>query len=95
MEALYNATGGATWTNNTNWLSAMALSEWHGVTTDGTGRVTDLYLTDNNLSGEIPAELGDLTSLQNLYLWQNNLSGVIPAALGDLTSLQDSGSPGQ
>ena len=87
LEALYNATGGATWTDNTNWLSAGALSEWHGVSTDGTGRVTDLYLTDNNLSGEIPAELGDLTNLQNLYLWQNNLSGEIPAELGDLSSL--------
>ena len=87
LEALYNATDGATWTDNTNWLSAAALSEWHGVTTDGTGRVTDLYLTDNNLSGEIPAELGDLSSLQNLYLWQNNLSGVIPAELGDLSNL--------
>ena len=87
LEALYNATGGATWTDNTNWLSAGALSEWHGVSTDGTGRVTDLYLTDNNLSGEIPAELGDLTSLQNLYLAQNGLSGEIPAELGGLTSL--------
>ena len=88
LEALYNATGGATWTNNTNWLSAEALSEWHGVSTDATGRVTDLYLTQNGLSGEIPAELGDLTTLQNLYLWQNNLSGEIPAELGGLTNLQ-------
>ena len=88
LEALYNATDGANWTDNTNWLSNAALSQWHGVTTDGTtGRVTDLYLTDNNLSGEIPAELGDLSSLLNLYLWQNNLSGEIPAELGDLSNL--------
>ena len=88
LEALYNATDGANWTDNTNWLSNAALSQWHGVTTDGTtGRVTDLYLTDNNLSGEIPADLGDLSSLQYLYLWQNNLSGEIPADLGDLSNL--------
>ena len=88
LEALYNATDGANWTDNTNWLSNAALSQWHGVTTDVSGRVTELYLTDNNLSGEIPADLGDLTNLQNLYLWQNNLSGEIPAELGGLTSLQ-------
>ena len=88
LVALYNATGGANWTNNTNWTSNEALSEWHGVTTDANGRVTDLYLTQNGLSGEIPAELGDLTSLLNLYLWLNNLSGEIPAELGGLTSLQ-------
>ena len=88
LEALYNATDGANWTDNTNWSSNAALSAWHGVITDGTGRVTTLNLTDNNLSGEIPAELGDLTSLQNLYLWQNSLSGEIPAELGGLTSLQ-------
>ena len=87
LEALYNATGGTNWTNRTNWLSNEALSEWHGVSTDGTGRVTNLNLTDNNLSGEIPAELGDLTSLQILFLEDNNLSGEIPAELGGLTSL--------
>ena len=42
-----------------------------------------------NLSGEIPAELGDLTSLWSLYLnGRHMLSGEIPAELGDLTNLQ-------
>ena len=44
LVALYNAAGGANWTNNTNWLSARPLGEWHGVTTDGNGRVTELNL---------------------------------------------------
>ena len=81
LEALYNATGGATWTNNTNWLSAMALSEWHGVSTDATGRVTNLYLTDNKLSGEIPSELANLAALVELSLWGNQLTGMIPAGV--------------
>ena len=88
LVALYNATGGATWTYNTNWLSNDPLGDWYGVSTDTPGRVTHLYLTWNNLSGEIPAELGDLTSLLVLYLGQNGLSGAIPAELGDLTSLR-------
>ena len=42
--ALYNATDGANWTDNTNWLSNKALSEWNGVSTDRYDRVTRLYL---------------------------------------------------
>ena len=89
LVALYNATGGADWTNNTNWLSNEALSEWHRVETDEDGRVTALRLVANELSGEIPAELwGNLTNLQVLSLSINTLSGEIPAELGNLTNLQ-------
>ena len=88
LVAFYNATDGANWTNNTNWLSNETLSEWYGVTTDANGRVTSLNLQQNGLSGEIPAELGSLTSLQSLSLWGNALSGEIPAELGSLTNLQ-------
>ena len=38
LVALYNATDGANWTNNTNWLTNEAISEWRGVVTDGEGR---------------------------------------------------------
>ena len=88
LVAFYNATGGPNWTDNTNWLSQEPLSEWHGVRTNGDGRVTELYLPSLQLSGEIPAELGDLTSLWRLYLNDNQLTGTIPAALGGLTNLQ-------
>ena len=88
LVALYNATGGPNWTINTNWLTTAALSEWYGVTTDVDGRVTHVYLSQNELNGEIPVELGDLASLQILDISQNELSGAIPAKLGDLASLQ-------
>ena len=88
LVTLYNATAGANWTNNTNWLSNEALSEWHGVTTDGNGRVTELDLYNNRLSGAIPAALGNLANLQTLILEINQLSGGIPAALGNLANLQ-------
>ena len=87
LVALYNATDGANWTNNTNWLSNEALSEWFGVSTDVNGRVTRLYLHLNGLNGAIPVELGGLASLQELFLFRNGLSGEIPAELGNLTSL--------
>ena len=89
LVALYNATGGANWTNDTNWLSNEALSEWHKVETDADGRVTALRLVANELSGELPAELANLTNLQVLSLSINTLGGRVPAALGNLTNLED------
>ena len=63
LVALYNATGGPSWNSNTNWLNDVPISQWSGVTTDDTGRVTELVLNENQLSGEIPPQLGNLTSL--------------------------------
>ncbi len=88
LVALYNATDGANWTNNTNWLSDEPIGEWHGVTTDDEGRVAELSLTRNQLSGEIPAGLGSLSNLTELYLSFNQLTGEIPAELGSLSNLQ-------
>ena len=88
LHALYNATDGANWINSGNWLSDAALSDWHGITTDDEGRVTEIYLIGNNLEGEIPAELGPLSQLEGLYLARNELSGSIPPELGDLYNLE-------
>ena len=89
LVALYNATDGANWTNNTNWLTNEAISEWHGVVTDGEGRVKRLLLGHNELSGEIPTELGNLTNLEWLDLSKKKLSGGSPVELGNLTNLRD------
>ena len=40
------------------------------------------------MSGTIPVELGNLTSLESLHLHSNQLSGTIPVELGNLTSLE-------
>ena len=89
LEAFYDATGGPSWKNSTNWKTAAPLGMWHGVATDLAGRVTRLELGDNGLRGAISAELGNLTRLERLSLWGNNLSGPIPAELGKLHSLRD------
>ena len=89
LMALYNATGGANWTNNTNWLTSRALSTWYGVTTDSQGRITELNLTRNQLKGKLPPELANLTNLEVLDLGGNQLTGTVPTWLSSLTNLQE------
>ena len=88
LVALYNATNGSNWTDNTNWLSDQPISEWYGVVVGGvSGRVTVLDLRRNNMTGSIPSELGYLSKLEILRLYENALAGHIPAELGNLDKL--------
>ena len=86
--AIYEATGGSDWNNSYYWLSEVPLDEWYGVTTDDNGRVTELDLSQNQLTGTIPAQIGRLTDLRRLELWGNNLQGEIPPEVGSLGNLQ-------
>ena len=88
LEALYDAAGGEGWTNRTNWKTAAALRDWHGVTTDADGRVARLELQRNGLAGPIPPALASLSRLESLDLGRNALSGSIPGALGGLARLE-------
>ena len=89
LVALYDATDGSNWTTATNWTSDQPLSSWHGVTTDSDGRVTELDLNGNGLTGTLPSALGDLDVLERLDLGDNALSGELPAEAANLTSLQE------
>ena len=88
LVALYNATDGPNWANENYWLSGASIGEWYGVTTDDNGRVTWLWLHGNQLSGEIPPELSNLSNLEGLSLSDNRLSGEIPPELSTLSNLE-------
>ena len=85
---LYYALDGENWTNNANWLNERPIREWYGVTNDASGRVNGLLLDGNELTGELPAELGSLSNVQRLELGNNKLSGEIPTELGSLSNVQ-------
>ena len=99
LVALYNATGGAEWTDSANWLSDEPLEEWFGVSTGTAGRVTAVALPGNDLVGQIPPAIGTLAFLEELDLgsagWdeetfeflENRLSGPLPSSLWDLGKL--------
>ena len=47
----------------------------------------DLYLSSTNFSGELPASMGNLKSLQILFLFDCQFLGSIPASLENLTQI--------
>ena len=87
LVALYEATAGSDWTDSTGWLSDAPVGEWHGVTVDDDGLVTQLSLLENGLTGQIPASLGELYNLRHLDLGQNQLSDELPSTVGNLSGL--------
>ena len=88
LMALYNSTNGSNWYTHTNWGSPCSVCEWSGVTCDGNGRVTSLLLQSNNLTGELPDDLGNLSELRYINCIDNALTGDIPSTLGNLSNLE-------
>lgn len=94
--SLYNSTNGDNWTINTGWKDGLLHEDgfampgtegnWHGVIIGYSSRSLIMYeikLSDNNLNGTIPADIGNLSGLAALYLDDNHLSGTIPPEIGN------------
>ena len=84
---LYDSTNGANWKNNTNWLTTSPLNTWNGIVLDSSGRVSQINLYINNLTGTLPSSIGNLTQLTSISLHINAIGGDIPASIGNLTNL--------
>jgi DNA-binding SARP family transcriptional activator len=63
--ALYEKTDGPDWENSEGWLSDHSYCDWYGITCRG-GKIVELELADNQLTGTIPTEIGQLAYLENL-----------------------------
>jgi len=90
LATIYFATEGDRWSVNSGWLTDNDECEWFSTdqevcNTDG--ELINLSLAYNSLRGELPKEVGLLTSLQTLDLTGNGLIGSIPKEVGNMTSL--------
>eukprot|EP00984_Skeletonema_dohrnii_P010749 scaffold4227_cov78-Skeletonema_dohrnii-CCMP3373.AAC.1 len=55
LEAIYYGTDGQNWTNSAGWTNeTIDHCEWHGITCNSDGFVTDIDLRNNNLAGQFP-----------------------------------------
>ncbi len=70
-----------------NWSADIPIAQWDGIAVGDSG-VKTLELGDNELTGVIPPELGQLSQLEWLSLYDNELTGVIPPELGQLSQLE-------
>ncbi|KAK2992422.1 hypothetical protein RJ640_022800 [Escallonia rubra] len=66
----------------------MQALSWIGITCSNGRRVTAVNLPDMSLTGTIPKEVGNLTSLVFLNISNNSLQGHLPAEVGLLHQLQ-------
>ena len=82
---LYVATQGDNWTQS--WDLNTPVADWQGVTVEN-NHVTGISLLFNNVDGELPASIGDLTHLKTLEFSFNKLSGSLPSTIGNLTELE-------
>jgi Leucine-rich repeat (LRR) protein len=82
---LYNQCNGPNWLDQEGWFT-LPINEWHGITVDS-NRVTKIQLQMNNLIGDLPESIGNLTALKDLYLIGNELTSV-PQSIGNLDSLK-------
>ncbi len=96
LVALYNATDGDNWFNAedpgqpTGWLGPAGTEcTWAGVFCDPTDSFVEaLILSEFELFGALPPEIGDLSGLVELALDGNYLEGTIPPELSQLQDLE-------
>jgi len=99
LRALYLSTNGDGWLDRTGWFDVATfmanptipvgtnMGTWYGIALDNNGRVGEIDLGENLLTGTIPPEIDHLTEMTDFYLYDNQLTSTLPAEIGNLTNL--------
>ena len=88
LEALYTATNGDKWNNNTGWMKGDPCQDmWHGLYCLY-GRVLQITLVYNQMTGYLPPDIANMDKLQVLRLYNNLIGGTIPSEVFSMQSLQ-------
>lgn len=74
LVALYEATGGENWVNKTKWCTDRPLNEWYGIEATADGKVTDIDLRNNGLTGAM--DLKGLLALEGFVCDKNQVTSI-------------------
>ena len=90
LEAFYSATQGKNWVKDSGWMKGdPCQNNWYGIYCSESGRVLQITLVYNQLSGYIPSDITKMDQLQVLRLYSNNIGGSIPAGIFTMQHLQE------
>lgn len=89
LAATYIGNGGRDhWLFQDNWMSVKEVCDWHGVKCDMHGRITEIDLSGNGLTGPLHAAWSLLPECGSILLSDNALTGTIPGAVfGNMAKL--------
>lgn len=83
LKIFFNATDGVNWAaGGDTWLDDdIPVCDKYGIRCDSAGDIVEINLSNMNLSGKIPEELGFLRHVKTLDLSRNHLYGNLPSEL--------------
>ena len=84
--AFYKALDGDNWKTNYGWCSDDPVGSWYGVRTNQEGYVYELWLYENGLKGDVPAEFGNLKHLTYIVLSDKDVTS-LPAEIGNMDAV--------
>jgi len=91
---LYYATNGPEWKKQFDFLTGKSVCEWNdnnlqdlGIYCDDKGKVNNVELSNNNLVGTLPEDVGLLTLVDEFRVAENALEGTVPSSLGIMQEL--------
>ncbi len=73
---------------NSGWDFSTTIDLWPGVSINESGCVDTLDLSEKDLTGMIPIQIGDFKEITYLDLNENSITGLIPHEIGNLTNLR-------
>lgn len=86
--ALYETTGGEHWTNNDNWCTETDIEYWYGITRNEAGKVTNIDLSNNNLTGSVSSKIMREFRALDMLDFSNN-DGLTSISLSGNTSITE------